>query len=176
MSGAGGRFGPYHHRDGLPSQGHLYDEHGHLIHPETPPNPNDDDVDYGRMHEGPVKPKKPKKPPKTDKRHRQGRRGGGKGMARRNRKPKPVLMKPTRNPAGKPTEAYPTASQATGGAMAVRELDALAEVGLTPILAELVNHGNVTLGHTLGAWQREQDRITNRTWRRPGGLQKPAGL
>jgi len=63
--------------------------------------------------------------------------------------------------------------------MPLRELDALSsvsEVGLTPLLAELVNHGSVSLTTTLSAWQREQDRITNRTWRRPCGLYRPAGL
>jgi hypothetical protein len=39
-----------------------------------------------------------------------------------------------------------------------------------------VGHGRVTLAHVLTAGQREQDRITNRTWRRPGGLARPAGL
>jgi hypothetical protein len=144
---SGGRFGPYHHRDGLPPQGHLYDEHGHRIHPEkAPPDPNDAGVDYGRVYEGPVK---PKKPPKTDKQHRQGRRGGrgGRGgMARRNRKPKPVRIHPNNQTqtarAGVATQAYPAASQATGGAIPVLELDALSEVGLSVVLAELVNHGS----------------------------------
>ena len=74
------------------------------------------------------------------------------------------------------TVAYPHASQATGGAMPLLELDALSEAGLSVTLAELVGHGRVTLARTLSAFQREQDRITNRTWRRPGGLARPAGL
>jgi hypothetical protein len=60
--------------------------------------------------------------------------------------------------------------------MAVHELDPLSQVGLSGILLDLVNHGSVSVGHSFQAWQREQDRITNRTWRRPGGLQKAAGL
>ena len=99
-------------------------------------------------------------------------------MSRRARKPKPVRVRPQAGGgnAGKATEPYPTASQSTGGAAPLRDLDALGEVGLTPLLAKLVNHGSVSLATTLTAWQREQDRITNRTWRRPGGLYRPAGL
>lgn len=94
------------------------------------------------------------------------------------RKPKAVRMRQAAGAgsAGKATQQYPTASQSVGGAMPVRELDPLAEVGLSGILIDLINHGSVSVGHSFQAWQREQDRITNRTWRRPGGLQKPAGL
>ena len=99
-------------------------------------------------------------------------------MARRSRKPKATLIRPApgAGSAGKATQSYPTANQATGGAIPVRELDPLSQVGLSGIIVDLVNHGSVSVGHTFQAWQREQDRITNRTWRRPGGLQKPAGL
>jgi hypothetical protein len=123
---------------------------------------------YGYGGDGDQNPKKKK----TKK------RGRGQQMSRRARKIKPVRVrpKPGGGNAGKATEAYPTASQLTGGAIPLRELDALSEVGLTPLLAELVNHGTVSLATTLSAWQREQDRITNRTWRRPGGLYRPAGL
>ena len=115
------------------------------------------------------------------KRGKKGKRGRGQRVSRRARKPKPVRIRPQAGTspsgnAGKATEPYPTASQSTGGAIPLRELDALAEVGLTPLLAELVNHGSVSLSTTLSAWQREQDRVTNRTWRRPGGLYRPAGL
>jgi hypothetical protein len=34
----------------------------------------------------------------------------------------------------------------------------------------------LTLQQALTLWQREQDRILNRAWRRPGGLARPAGL
>ena len=119
---------------------------------------------------------------KRRKRGKPGKRGRGQQMSRsqrgRARKPKPVRVRPQAGGgnAGKATQPYPTASQATGGAQPLRDLDALGEVGLTPLLAELVNHGSVSLATTLTAWQREQDRITNRTWRRPGGLYRPAGL
>lgn len=114
----------------------------------------------------------------TKKRGKKGKPGRGQQMSRRARKVKPVRVRPRPGGgnAGKATQPYPTASQSTGGAIPLRELDALSEVGLTPLLAELVNHGTVSLATTLSAWQREQDRITNRTWRRPGGLYRPAGL
>ncbi len=145
-SGSGSGSGA-HHRGGLPNQGDLY-------------GPEDFADPKGKQR----KKKKPKK----------GKPGRGQQMSRRARKPpkpKPVRVKPAPGGgnAGKPTEPYPTASQSTGGAIPLRELDALSEVGLTPLLAELVNHGTVSLSTTLSAWQREQDRITNRTWRRPAG-------
>lgn len=174
-------FGPYHHQPDPPSYGNVYGEDGKPIKP-PPADPGSDGTDYGRIHEGvdqwgvPIPPKPPKGPKQTNKRKRQGRRGGHK-VARR-KKPKPVRIAPTAGSgsAGKATQAYPAASQATGGAMPVRELDPLSQVGLSGILIDLINHGSVSVGHTFQAWQREQDRITNRTWRRPGGLQKAAGL
>jgi hypothetical protein len=48
--------------------------------------------------------------------------------------------------------------------------------GLLGALLELVGTEHLTLEHTLAAGQREQDRLANRTWRRPGGLARPAGL
>jgi hypothetical protein len=44
-------------------------------------------------------------------------------------------------------------------------LDTQAEIG-----------GDAALHDALDAWQHEQDRLLNRTWRRPGGLARPAGL
>jgi hypothetical protein len=51
-----------------------------------------------------------------------------------------------------------------------------ADTGLLDALLELVGTEHLTLGHALAAWQREQDRLANRAWRRPGGLARPAGL
>ncbi len=51
-----------------------------------------------------------------------------------------------------------------------------ADTGLLGALLELVGTEHLTLGHALAAWQREQDRLANRAWRRPGGLARPAGL
>ncbi len=50
------------------------------------------------------------------------------------------------------------------------------DTGLLDALLELVGAEHLTLGHTLAAWQREQDRLANRAWRRPGGLARAAGL
>lgn len=110
-----------------------------------------------------------------------GRRRARSHKSHKPKKPAPVHVHPEPsipgvNAPGRATVAYPTVSQPTGGAMPIEELDALREIGLTVVLAELVGQGRVTLGHTLSAWQREQDRVTNRTWRRPGGLVRPAGL
>jgi hypothetical protein len=48
--------------------------------------------------------------------------------------------------------------------------------GIFEVLLELVGTEQVTLGQALDAWQREQERVANRSWRRPGGLARPAGL
>lgn len=50
------------------------------------------------------------------------------------------------------------------------------DLSLAAVLIELagVEHGD--LRAALGVWQREQDRLMNRAWRRPGGLARPAGL
>ena len=44
------------------------------------------------------------------------------------------------------------------------------------ILLDVVGAEHFTLRETLSGWQREQDRLINRAWRRPGGLARPAGL
>lgn len=45
------------------------------------------------------------------------------------------------------------------------------------LLDALLRSGDIlTLRDALTAWQREQDRLLNRSWRRPGGLARPAGL
>lgn len=48
--------------------------------------------------------------------------------------------------------------------------------GMTGVLLDLVGEGVIGLGHALTAWQREQERVANRAWRRPGGLQRMGGL
>ena len=173
-------FGPYHHQPDLPSYGNIYGPDGKRI-PRPPAEPGSDGTDYGRVHEGvdqwgvPIPPKGKRPKSKKAQQHSRRRR---KHMARRARKPKPVRIRQAAGAgsAGKATQAYPTASQSVGGALPLRELDPLSEVGLSGILLDLINHGSVSVGHSFQAWQREQDRITNRTWRRPGGLQKAAGL
>jgi hypothetical protein len=42
--------------------------------------------------------------------------------------------------------------------------------GLGGYVLDLVAEGELSVNAALGAWQREQDRVTNRAWRRPGGL------
>jgi hypothetical protein len=44
------------------------------------------------------------------------------------------------------------------------------------VLLDLVGEGEMHVGRVLEAWQREQDRIANRAWRRPGGLARMGGL
>lgn len=48
--------------------------------------------------------------------------------------------------------------------------------GLGGVLLELVGEAGLRTGQVLEAWQREQDRLTNRAWRRPGGLVRMGGL
>lgn len=50
------------------------------------------------------------------------------------------------------------------------------DLGLAPVLIELAGAEHGDLRAALGVWQREQDRLVNRAWRRPGGLARPAGL
>ncbi|MEO7001905.1 MAG: hypothetical protein ABI068_08765 [Ktedonobacterales bacterium] len=48
--------------------------------------------------------------------------------------------------------------------------------GLFDALLEVVGAEHLTVRGMFEAWQREQDRAFNRSWRRPGGLARPAGL
>jgi hypothetical protein len=48
--------------------------------------------------------------------------------------------------------------------------------GLLGALLDIVGDEHGSLQGTLAAWQREQDRLANRAWRRPGGMARPAGL
>lgn len=48
--------------------------------------------------------------------------------------------------------------------------------GLGGAILDLVGEGHLTAAHALAAWTHEQDRLANRAWRRPGGLQRMAGL
>ena len=100
-----------------------------------------------------VKPKKPKKPARW---HEQ----------------------PGAGSVGKAEPAEPASlSSAASGSAA---LDLLAGSGagggLSGVMLNLVGDGAVALASGLSAWQREQDRVANRAWRRPGGLQRMGGL
>lgn len=48
--------------------------------------------------------------------------------------------------------------------------------GLSDALLEIAGAKNDALLGALAAWQREQDRLANRAWRRPGGMARLAGL
>jgi hypothetical protein len=49
-------------------------------------------------------------------------------------------------------------------------------VGLGGAILDLVGEGQLTVAHALAAWTHEQNRLANRAWRRPGGLQRMGGL
>jgi hypothetical protein len=83
---------------------------------------------------------------------------------------------------GKGASAWKTTSP-RAGTTGIQALELVADgagaagpIGLGGALLELVGAERLTLGHALSAWQREQDRLANRAWRRPGGLVRPAGL
>lgn len=77
--------------------------------------------------------------------------------------------------------AYPRGVTHAAGAslarkLAVRMVPSTGDLGLAPVLLELAGAQHGDLRAALGVWQREQDRLVNRAWRRPGGLARPAGL
>jgi hypothetical protein len=116
------------------------------------------------------KPPKAKKPPK-----------GRKGRAPKAKKPhipKPGTFHETAGAgsAGKSAGAAPAAGHAAGSGMAAHELHAATGLGVSGILLELVGEGTITLSAALSAWTRDQERVTNRAWRRPGGLARMGGL
>lgn len=79
------------------------------------------------------------------------------------------------------TQSPHSGAGATGGSSPTRELALPAErangdPGLAAVLIELAGAERGDLRAALGIWQREQDRLMNRAWRRPGGLARPAGL
>jgi hypothetical protein len=73
-----------------------------------------------------------------------------------------------------------SAGQAQGSALppmatTTREPRATAD-GPLPSLFEMAGGDGGSLREALAAWQREQDRLANRAWRRPGGMVRLAGL
>jgi hypothetical protein len=77
--------------------------------------------------------------------------------------------------AGSARGAWVLAGTGTGGSLTgFDSLDRLP--GISGVLLDLVGEGHIGLGHALSAWQREQERVVNRTWRRPGGLARMGGL
>lgn len=98
--------------------------------------------------------------------------------AKKPKKPKPKHWhNQPKSPATAPSDAgdpWKTAHAATGGEMPFVDLVADHPIGGT--LLDLAGEGKIGLQTALAAWQRDQERITNRVWRRPGGLQRMAGL
>jgi hypothetical protein len=72
----------------------------------------------------------------------------------------------------------PVRAHASGSGEAIRQLvgHAGAIGGLSGAILELVGEGVIGVDQMLAAAQREQDRVTNRAWRRPGGLARMGGL
>lgn len=115
-------------------------------------------------------------------------------MARRTRRkptPRPRHPRPPDVPAthraalsggaGGTSLTHPRGVMHPAGASLARELVMPAaqpsgDLGLAPVLIELAGAEHGDLRAALGVWQREQDRLVNRAWRRPGGLARPAGL
>jgi hypothetical protein len=136
----------------------------------------DDGGSYGRKGPSvpgvskPKKGKKPKKPPK-------GRKGRAPKKARAAHIPKPGTFheQAGAGSAGKGPGASPAQGHPAGSGMAAHVLR-VAGTGMSDVLLELVGEGMITLSAALGAWQRDQERVTNRAWRRPGGLARMGGL
>lgn len=92
----------------------------------------------------------------------------------------PGTTQPSISDAADRARTSATPSAATGATPSgLRALDLLAPGASSALLdcvLEIVGAETLTLQQSLALWQREQDRILNRAWRRPGGLARPAGL
>ena len=70
-----------------------------------------------------------------------------------------------------------TSGQAQGSALPALDTGSGGSTsGLLGPLIEIMRAEGDSLHGALAAWQREQDRLANRAWRRPGGMARPAGL
>lgn len=125
----------------------------------------------GKGGKTPKQPKQPKQPKKATK----GRKGRS---AKPKKPPKPGVWheQPGAGSAGKGAGASPAQGHPAGSGMAAHILRGAAGTGMGDVLLEMVGEGTITLGAALGAWQRDQERVTNRAWRRPGGLARMGGL
>lgn len=126
------------------------------------------------------------KPPKKPKKPRGHRGKSSKGTSK--------TKKTVKHPAGKWHEAasHPAGAdtRATTGSLGTPHLagsalpayllspgSALDRVpGITGVLLDLVGEGAIGLHAALASWQAEQTRLTNRAWRRPGGLARMGSL
>ncbi|HET8906131.1 MAG TPA: hypothetical protein VFN11_04115 [Ktedonobacterales bacterium] len=70
----------------------------------------------------------------------------------------------------------PVEAGAAGGIAGGTATQTSSSGGLLGALLDIVGDEHGSLQGTLAAWQREQDRLANRAWRRPGGMARPAGL
>lgn len=125
-------------------------------------------------------PKKAKSPKAKKRKARKARE------ARAARSPKPgTFHEQAQTPAGAehPTTAGlpfagigSTAGATPRAVMELTGLNAASSEGLGGAILDLVGEGRLTVAHALTAWTHEQDRLANRAWRRPGGLQRMGGL
>lgn len=69
-----------------------------------------------------------------------------------------------------------TGTQADASPLLAFDAPDSAASGLLGVLLEIAGEEGRSLHWALAAWQREQDRLANRAWRRPGGMARPAGL
>lgn len=113
-------------------------------------------------------------------------------MAARKAKKPPKPKKPKAPPKPKPPKRWAERAQTPAGASIGHEaalhvltasgagshaLDLEGGTGLSAAILDLAGeHGGIGLGRALMAWQREQERVANRAWRRPGGMVRMGGL
>ncbi len=95
--------------------------------------------------------------------------------------PRPPRVPPTRRATVADAFGHSNVSAAAGphsvaGGSAALDLTAPASAGLADVILDIAGADHAALRSALTAWQREQDRVLNRAWRRPGGLVRPADL
>jgi hypothetical protein len=93
------------------------------------------------------------------------------------------MASPKAGDAGGTGDPYHSSARAKGGVLPPVEAGAAGGTaahtssgGLLGAILDIVGDEHGSLQGTLAAWQREQDRLANRAWRRPGGMARPAGL
>jgi hypothetical protein len=117
-------------------------------------------------------------------------KGKGHGSGKGHKPPKPKKVHPGKwhetagHPAGADTHAtsgavrlgHPAGSGLPALTLAATETGFAPLHGLSGMLLDLVGEGAIGLGHALAAFATEQTRLTNRAWRRPGGLARMGSL
>ena len=134
---------------------------------------------------GILKPKKPKKASKAKapKKAKTSKASSKMVKTARTKTAKPGTWKEAVGAGGgrQSSGALPAGGHMAGGGQVALELadlggGAVSGAGLGDVLLDLVGEGRILLSHALQAWQREQDRVANRAWRRPGGMQRMGGV